>query len=35
MRRPDKMIQQEIQALLAAFVVAGTTEKGTGDNAKA
>lgn len=34
-RRLDKMIQQEIQALLAAFVVAGTTEKETGSNAKA
>ncbi len=33
-RRLDKIIQQEIQALLTAFVVAGVTEKGTGGNVK-
>ena len=34
-RRLDKMIQQEIQGLLEAFVVAGVTEKPKGKNAKA
>ena len=33
-RRLDKMIQQEIQGLLEAFVVAGVTEKPKGKNAK-
>lgn len=33
-RRLDKMIQGEIQALLAAFVVAGVSDKGTGGNVK-
>ena len=34
-RRLDKMIQQEIQGLLEAFVVAGVTEKPKGKNGKA
>lgn len=33
-RRLDKMIQHEVQALLAAFVVAGVTEKGPGSGGK-